>query len=327
MINNDLTRQISSLYTISKKQVQREVKRDSKWIHMIKNWSEYYKIHYNLVKKRIRKGIPRSFRRIIWPLLLNISSIKQQYKHITYTQLLHGNLLHKHDIQIKKDLPRILQRHILFRSPESGSRTIICDGQLSLYNIFKAYAIYDPLVGYVQGMDSLVTPALMFMQEEECFWLLLTLLNNQKHNLRHLYTNGMSLAFEYTFIYDLLLKQQCYKVWKYLKQLHITHISYAFRWLAARYHLFPTPLFLRIMDIYIHEGMKIIYRMAIWIIKYYAKELLQLEDDQVLYFLSNVNKQPIMLQTDYVINQVLKVKIKTKDIIKYQNAYKIQQME
>ena len=54
-------------------------------------------------------------------------------------------------------------------------------GQRSLYNVLKAYSIYDRTVGYVQGMGFVAGTLLLFMSEEDAFWVLVALLKGAIH--------------------------------------------------------------------------------------------------------------------------------------------------
>lgn len=65
----------------------------------------------------------------------------------------------KHDDIIRRDLNRTFPRHEVFR--ESNGL-----GQQQLYNVLKAFAIYDEVIGYCQGMAFIVAILLTYMSEE-----------------------------------------------------------------------------------------------------------------------------------------------------------------
>ena len=69
-------------------------------------------------------------------------------------------------------------------------------GQQQLFRVLKAYALYDPLVGYVQGMAYIAAIFLMYMDEEESFWLLVALLKGAAGHepLEGLFTEGLPLV-------------------------------------------------------------------------------------------------------------------------------------
>ena len=50
-----------------------------------------------------------------------------------------------------------------------------------LFNILRAYAAIDAEVGYTQGMSGLAALLLMYMSEEDAFWCLVTLMQEQRY--------------------------------------------------------------------------------------------------------------------------------------------------
>lgn len=54
-------------------------------------------------------------------------------------------------------------------------------GQRMLFNILRAYAVYDNEVGYTQGMSGLGALLLMYMSEEDAFWCLVTLMQEERY--------------------------------------------------------------------------------------------------------------------------------------------------
>lgn len=48
----------------------------------------------------------------------------------------------------------------------------------SLKNILVAFSWHNPAVGYVQGLNILAAFALLYLEEEEAFWLLVTLVED-----------------------------------------------------------------------------------------------------------------------------------------------------
>lgn len=69
------------------------------------------------------------------------------------------------DVQIDLDVPRTINRHIMFRTRYRG-------GQRLLFRVLHALSLYFPDVGYVQGMASLAATLLCYFDEERCFVML-----------------------------------------------------------------------------------------------------------------------------------------------------------
>ncbi len=53
--------------------------------------------------------------------------------------------------------------------------------QRSLLHVLSAYAMYNTELGYCQGMSGVAALLLMYMDEEESFWALHSLMCSQRH--------------------------------------------------------------------------------------------------------------------------------------------------
>lgn len=73
--------------------------------------------------------------------------------------------------QIEKDLPRTFPDHSLMR--DHGSKTT--SGRCALRRILAAYSLHNPGVGYCQGMNFIAGCLLLFMNEEDAFYCLCTI--------------------------------------------------------------------------------------------------------------------------------------------------------
>lgn len=111
---------------------------------------------YNAVVKRnpkqltamIQKGVPSALRGLIWQLL---AKSKDPALEGTYAELLKGSS--SHEKQITRDLSRTFPNHEYFQADGLG--------QEALFNVVKAYSLYDPEVGYCQGLSFVVGPLLL----------------------------------------------------------------------------------------------------------------------------------------------------------------------
>jgi hypothetical protein len=99
--------------------------------------------------RAIQIGIPPALRGMMWQLM---SSSKDADLEMTYSQLLKQSS--PHEKSIIRDLNRTFPHHKYFRD----SRGL---GQENLFNVVKAYSLYDPEVGYCQGLQFIVGPLLL----------------------------------------------------------------------------------------------------------------------------------------------------------------------
>jgi hypothetical protein len=264
----------------------RDIAREGKWVSMLEHWPKFLApegpaaasqpSQFDVLKRRVRKGVPPALRGVVWPALLSLARARERLGGARYYQsLLAQQPTAADEGQIRKDLPRILQDHIFFHSPEAGSRTVVCQGQAALYNVLRAYSVHDPVVGYVQGMDLLVSPALLYMPEETAFWFLERLLNGGHHRLRGLYTEAMPRSQMYMHVFTSLLQRHHPALAAVLEDIGIRPETYAFRWFTLRFATFAPELYYRVLDAFLLEGDKVLYRVALALIASRERELLR----------------------------------------------------
>ncbi|KAM3707582.1 hypothetical protein ACJW31_02G035400 [Castanea mollissima] len=195
------------------------------------DWTYYVKRKPHVVKRRIRKGIPDCLQGLIW-------------------QLISGS----RDLLLMN--PGVYERH----GP----------GQRSLYNVLKAYSVFDREVGYVQGMGFLAGLLLLYMSEEDAFWLLVALLKGAVHApMEGLYLVGLPLVQQYLFQFDNLVREYLPKLGEHFTQEMINPSMYASQWFITVFsYSFPFHLALRIWDVFLYEGVKIVFKVGLAILKY-----------------------------------------------------------
>jgi hypothetical protein len=88
--------------------------------------------------------------------------------------------------------------HIFFRGNDSK-------GQAALTRLLRAYAAYNPTLGYTQGMSSYAAVLLLYMSEEDAFWVFATLMEHC--GLSGLFEEGFPLLHEYYDCWEALLRR------------------------------------------------------------------------------------------------------------------------
>uniref|UniRef100_A0A8C5XK64 TBC1 domain family member 1 n=1 Tax=Microcebus murinus TaxID=30608 RepID=A0A8C5XK64_MICMU len=171
------------------------------------------KIKFDLEKvhSAVGQGVPRHHRGEIWKFqaeqfyLKHQFPSKQQPKDVPYKELLKRLTSQQHAILI--DLGRTFPTHPYF-SAQLGA------GQLSLYNILKAYSLLDQEVGYCQGLSFVAGILLLHMSEEEAFKMLKFLMFDM--GLRKQYRPDMIIlqvwSVPYVFEMDIAKQLQAYEV-------------------------------------------------------------------------------------------------------------------
>ena len=152
----------------NRKDAAKEQKQTIKWLNFMKNWEASIRNRPKILK-HCDRGIPDSVRGAVWKLLAGISVEKRDYT--LYHKLLEKREWEKEMLdQIKKDITRTMPDHVDFQ--ENGP------GQTKLLNVLLTYSVYKPEVGYCQGMGFITAMLLLYMPEEDAFWMLDAIADN-----------------------------------------------------------------------------------------------------------------------------------------------------
>ncbi|KAK6324412.1 hypothetical protein J4Q44_G00037540 [Coregonus suidteri] len=127
------------------------------------------KFNTDTVHAAVGQGVPRQYRGEVWKFLSEQYLLRQMVPlrppaiDTPYKDLLKQLTSQQHAILI--DLGRTFPTHPYFQA-QLGA------GQLSLYNLLKAYSLLDPEVGYCQGLSFVAGVLLLHMGEEDAFNML-----------------------------------------------------------------------------------------------------------------------------------------------------------
>ncbi|XP_022759331.1 TBC1 domain family member 10A isoform X3 [Durio zibethinus] len=170
---------------------EREAIRVRKWRKMIgvggNDWKHYARRKPHVVKRRIRKGIPDCLRGLVWQLISGSRDLLLLNPGV-YEQLVIYETSAS-ELDIIRDISRTFPSHVFFQQRHGP-------GQRSLYNVLKAYSVFDRDVGYVQGMGFLAGLLLLYMSEEDAFWLLVALLKGAIHAPMEGLYQGVKIVFK-----------------------------------------------------------------------------------------------------------------------------------
>jgi hypothetical protein len=134
---------------------------------------------------RTWKGIPDRWRATAWYSFLEASANKHAQSETESKLFTQFHAFQTDgsadDVQIDMDVPRTINRHIMFRRRYRG-------GQRLLFRVLHALSLYFPEVGYVQGMAALAASLLCYYDEEHTFVMMVRLW--QLRGLHRLYESG-----------------------------------------------------------------------------------------------------------------------------------------
>jgi TBC1 domain family member 10 len=299
---------IQSLPSPTSSNLLQENARLEKWTKMLANWSVYNESKASKLKSRIRKGIPNCLRGRLWYLLADADTIKDNFPTNYYSHLLSLETQRNVETEIGGDLNRTYPHNKKFIENE---------GKEQLFRVLKAYAIMDPEVGYTQGMSFIAAMFLMFMNEEDAFWMLVTLLT--QYEFREFYVQGMPKVYKCLYVANGLLQNKCGKVFRKLKENGVSVLTYATQWFITGFtSSFTIETVLRVWDCFFYEGPKVFYRVYLAVMMLSEKELGCSSFESAMEYFRTVGKR---FGTNAVIDKAFKVYLSRKLISKLEGEY------
>ncbi|XP_040480803.1 TBC1 domain family member 1 isoform X6 [Ursus maritimus] len=276
------------------------------------------KIKFDMEKMHsaVGQGVPRHLRGEIWKFLTEQYRLqhqfpsKQQPKDTPYKELLKRLTSQQHAILI--DLGRTFPTHPYF-SAQLGA------GQLSLYNILKAYSLLDQEVGYCQGLSFVAGILLLHMGEEEAFNMLKFLMFEM--GLRKQYRPDMIILQIQMYQLSRLLHDYHRDLYNHLEEHEIGPSLYAAPWFLTVFaSQFPLGFVARVFDMIFLQGSEVIFKVALSLLGSHKPLILQHENlETIVDFIKNTLPNLGLVQMEKTISQVFEM-----DIAKQLQAYEVE---
>ncbi|KAL4613459.1 USP6 N-terminal-like protein [Arapaima gigas] len=281
---------------LEEKQKLQEIERVAKWVKMAKKWDKYR--NSDKMPRRVYKGIPLQLRGQVWCLLLDVAKVKEENVGKYEKMKVQARSYSTEIKQIDLDINRTFRNHIMFLE-RFGVK------QQELFHVLAAYSVYNTEVSYCQGMSQIAAILLMFMNEEDAFWALSQLLTNQRHTMHGFFIPGFPKLHRFQAHHDQILSKLLPKLKKHLDKEQMSAGIYTTKWfLQCFIERTPFTLTLRLWDVYILEGEKILTAMAYTILKIYKKQLLKMSLEDMREFLQEKIVESFCLSDDCVIEQL-----------------------
>uniref|UniRef100_A0A673MH06 TBC1 domain family member 10A-like n=1 Tax=Sinocyclocheilus rhinocerous TaxID=307959 RepID=A0A673MH06_9TELE len=247
--------------------------REMKWLDMFRNWDKWISRRFPKVKVRCRKGIPSSLRCKAWQLLSNSQELLESNPG-KFEELEKEQGDPKWLDIIEKDLHRQFPFHEMFAA--RGGH-----GQQDLYRILKAYTVYRPDEGYCQAQAPVAAVLLMHMPAEQAFWCLVQICEKY---LPGYYSAGLEAIQLDGEIFFSLLRRVCPMAYRHLKKFKIDPILYMTEWFMCIFsRTLPWSCVLRVWDMFFCEGVKIVFRVGLVLLKQMLGSVDKLREMQGMY--------------------------------------------
>ncbi|KAF8124801.1 rab-GTPase-TBC domain-containing protein [Boletus edulis] len=226
--------------------------------------------------KLIRGGIPLVYRSKLW---LECSGGLEMREPGLFGDLLvqagedAGHALVRNEIE--KDVGRTMPLNIFFGGDGAGV--------VKLRRVLTAYSRRNPAVGYCQGMN-LVTSTLLLVHadEEEAFWVLSAIIErilpDDFFSPSLLPSRACPLVL-LDYVQELLPKLHAHLV-----ELGVDLAAICFSWFLSLFtDCLPIETLFRIWDVFLVDGLDVLFRIALGILKGNEQELVQCESIPAVY--------------------------------------------
>ncbi|XP_687788.6 uncharacterized protein si:ch211-266k8.4 [Danio rerio] len=251
------------------------------------------------IERFIRIGIPPAIRGRVWRCLLNIDSLRatscfnyedcqseirrplvdlgvSEYSIIssidslvdTENEISSGQASSPQvaDLTLFKQIALDLQRSFPTHRTLMGDRPEAIEGQAKLFRVLSAFARYNPLIGYVQGMSYIAAVLLMILSEEEAFWALVALLEKPKY-LSELFDSSMKKIQHQALVFHQLLKHRKPLLFQHLETLGVSCVHFIMQWFLTLFTSLPCwDSVLAIWDLIMLHGLQAVFRTGLTII-------------------------------------------------------------
>lgn len=228
------------------------------------------------LKMMVRRGIPVALRPLIWPFISRTDVYRRSYPVNYYESLLQRavtELDEKVKEDIDKDLYRTFPGHDYFNTPEA----ISC-----LRRVLSAFAVKNEQIGYCQSLNFIAGAMILFMEEESAFWMMCHVIEGLLP--ADYYTKTMIGTYVDQFVLAYLIKTTMPKLHKLLQSFEMQLPLVAVEWFMCLFvnTLRPEVAF-RVWDIFLNEGAKTLFRIAMSLLKRHEPQLLRATDAAMLF--------------------------------------------
>ncbi|XP_057397280.1 EVI5-like protein isoform X5 [Balaenoptera acutorostrata] len=253
------------------------------WGRIANEWEEWRRRKEKLLKELIRKGIPHHFRAIVWQLLCSATDmpVKNQYSELLKMSSPCEKL-------IRRDIARTYPEHEFFKGQDSL-------GQEVLFNVMK-------------------------MPEEEAFCVFVRLM--QEYRLRELFKPSMAELGLCIYQFEYMLQEQLPDLNTHFRSQSFHTSMYASSWFLTLFlTTFPLPVATRVFDIFMYEGLEIVFRVGLALLQVNQMELMQLDMEGMSQYFQRVIPHQFDSCPDKLILKAYQVKYNPKKMKRLEKEY------
>jgi hypothetical protein len=312
----------------------KERERTEKWDVMLRDLKSG-NVNSNRVKKttvklqeRVRKGIPNSKRGEAWAYLAGVydedipvvEEVDRKIRESSSSGSGSGGVPARTLDEINRDIDRTYPRHKLFQMVGTGASRKEPPHQAMLRRILQRYAAVDPEVGYCQGMGFMAGMYLIYMDEETAFRCFYQAMHKQSEiRLRDLYLPVMVEAQRVLYVFKQLGSKHLPRLWEHLEKQELDPSMYATEWAMTMFcRGFSFDLVTRVMDIYLLDGYKVVYRVMLALMKNVESSLMSADFEGIMDVLRRI---PELTDAETVMDLAYSIPVRRADIVVFATEY------
>ncbi|KAG8947172.1 hypothetical protein FRC00_009249 [Tulasnella sp. 408] len=230
------------------------------------DWKEFSRL--------VRGGAPLVYRPKVW---LECSGALEMMEPGVYQELLTSHAGEKTQAlsEIEKDVTRTMPLNIFFGGDGVGVQ--------KLRRVLQAYSWRNPAVGYCQGMNLIAsTLLLVHANEEEAFWILVSII--EKLLPPEFFSPSLLVSRACPMVLLDYVQETMPKLYLHLLDQGVDLPAISFSWFLSLFtDCLPVETLFRVWDVFFVDGMDVLFRVALAILKVNEAELLQCDSMPSLY--------------------------------------------
>ena len=307
--NNKKGQEGSKDSKITKEELLKVNARTEKWQYMLEHYKTYQSIKRFKLKSRTRKGIPDNLRSYVWQLFAGKDKL---VKKGLFEKLDKEPIDENSELSIIKDLDRTYPLCQLFKEKYGK-------GQRNLFRVLSNYSKYNKNIGYVQGLGYLAALFLIYMDEESAFYMLHAVIKN--YEMEGLYLPGFPDLKKKFYVLLNLEKKFIPEIDNILKRDEALPSFYASEWFMCLFCKKVKPnILVRIIDVFLYEGYKVIYRFAIAFLKMKENDFIK-NPSGIFYSSVTLKKLFENIEVEELFKEAFDLNLSKKHIAKFEEEY------
>ncbi|XP_063099710.1 small G protein signaling modulator 3 isoform X8 [Cavia porcellus] len=232
--------------------------------------------HSEKLRSLVLAGIPHSMRPQLW-MRLSGALQKKRSSELSYREIV-KNSSNDETIaakQIEKDLLRTMPSNACFANVNSI-------GVPRLRRILRALAWLYPEIGYCQGTGMVAACLLLFLEEEDAFWMMCAIIEDLLP-ASYFSTTLLGVQTDQRVLRHLIV-QYLPRLDKLLQEHDIELSLITLHWfLTAFASVVHIKLLLRIWDLFFYEGSLVLFQTALGMLRLKEEELIQSENSASIF--------------------------------------------